>query len=74
MTKILIVDDHENTRFTLSMILKKEGFKLSEADSGPSAIQLINQENFDIVITDLKMDKVDGFEILKCILKANFCG
>jgi DNA-binding NtrC family response regulator len=71
MTKILIVDDHENTRFTLSMILKKEGFKLSEADSGPSAIQLINQENFDIVITDLKMDKVDGFEILNHIKRVS---
>ena len=71
MTKILIVDDHENTRFTLSMILKKEGFKLTEAESGQNAIQLINQENFDIVITDLKMEKVDGFEILNHVKRVS---
>lgn len=71
MTKILIVDDHENTRFTLSMILKKEGFNLTEAESGQNAIHLINQENFDIVITDLKMEKVDGFEILNHVKRVS---
>ncbi len=64
MARILIIDDHENTRFTLSMILKKEGFQVAEANDGQRAITLINRDNFDLVITDLKMEKVDGFEIL----------
>ncbi|MDZ7260724.1 MAG: sigma-54 dependent transcriptional regulator [candidate division KSB1 bacterium] len=64
MARILIVDDHENTRFTLSVILKKEGFQLVEAEDGQKAITLISQDNFDLVITDLKMEKVDGFKIL----------
>lgn len=64
MARILIVDDHENTRFTLSMILKKEGFQLAEAEDGQKAITLISQDNFDLVVTDLKMEKADGFEIL----------
>ena len=58
MARILIVDDHENTRFTLSMILKKEGFQLEEAEDGEKAITLITQDNFDLVLTDLKMEKV----------------
>ena len=64
MNRILVVDDHENTRFTISVILKKEGFHISDAKNGEQALKLINQNNFDLVITDIKMEKIDGFEIL----------
>lgn len=64
MSKILIIDDHFNSRFVLVKILKKEGFDVSDAESGEKAIQLINKENYDLIITDLKMDKVDGFDII----------
>jgi len=64
MPRILIVDDHKNSRFTLGVILKREGYGVVEAENGDKAIQIIEKEYFDLIITDLKMEKVDGFDII----------
>ncbi|MBL7066334.1 MAG: sigma-54-dependent Fis family transcriptional regulator [Candidatus Marinimicrobia bacterium] len=70
MSKILIVDDHSNSRFTLSMILKHEGFDVSEAEDGKKAIQLLKKEYYDLVVTDLKMENVDGFDIIDFVKRS----
>jgi DNA-binding NtrC family response regulator len=65
MTKILVVDDEKITLKNLEHILKKEGYDVTATDSGIQALKLIEEQQFDIVLTDIKMEKVDGFEILK---------
>ena len=70
MSKILIVDDHSNSRFTLSMILKHEGFDISEAEDGKKAIQLLKKEYYDLVVTDLKMENIDGFDIIDFVKRS----
>lgn len=64
MSRILVVDDHDNSRFTLCTILKREGYNVTDARNGSEAINVLDKEYFDLVITDLKMDKIDGFDII----------
>ena len=62
---ILVVDDEKDICKALNFILSKEGYAVKEAYNGEIAIDLIKQENFDIVMTDIKMEKKDGFEVLR---------
>jgi len=62
---ILIVDDESNIRETLKLFLKDEGYNAEEASDGEEALSLLNQKDYDIVITDLNMPKIDGIELIK---------
>lgn len=62
---ILIVDDEKDICMALNILLSKEGYAVKEAYNGEQALDIIKKENFDIVMTDIKMDKMDGFEVLK---------
>ncbi|MGR3173388.1 MAG: sigma-54-dependent transcriptional regulator [Candidatus Scalindua sp.] len=63
--KILVVDDLEDMRVLLSGILKKEGYKITVADGGLSAVELFRKELSDAVIMDIKMPGMDGIEAMK---------
>ncbi len=67
MTKILIVEDEEPIRRVLVKILTEENnaFVLSEAVDGKQGIKLINDEEFDLILCDIKMPKMDGLEVLE---------
>jgi DNA-binding NtrC family response regulator len=62
--KILVVEDEEIARKNLEHILKKEGYDVVSVDNGKKALEHLRSTNFDLVITDLKMEKVDGMEVL----------
>jgi DNA-binding NtrC family response regulator len=62
---ILIVDDEKDICMALNILLTKEGYAVKEAYNGEQAVDRIKQENFDVVMTDIKMGKMDGFEVLK---------
>ncbi|GBC63169.1 Fis family transcriptional regulator [Desulfonema ishimotonii] len=61
---ILVVEDEEIARRNLAHILTKEGYGVITAESGVKALELIAGQTFDLVITDLKMDRVDGNQVL----------
>ncbi|OGW58044.1 MAG: hypothetical protein A2Z09_03975 [Nitrospirae bacterium RBG_16_43_8] len=63
--KILIVDDEPDICRALEFLLKREEYDVSSIHSGEDAIDKLNKENFDIVLTDLKMGKVDGMTVLE---------
>ncbi len=65
MTKILIVDDEKIALKNLEHILKKEGYEITMTQSGQNALKLIEEQFFDVVLTDLRMEKVDGMQILQ---------
>jgi two-component system response regulator PilR (NtrC family) len=65
--KILVVDDEKGLREVLSIMLKRAGYAVIEATDGEEAIGHINKEIFDLVITDLRMPKADGMEVLKAV-------
>ena len=64
---ILIVDDESMMRNLLQKILRREGYKTFTAGNGKEALSLMASESVDIVISDLKMPELDGFELLKAI-------
>ena len=65
--KILVVDDEEIIRDSLSYILKENGYNVDTAVDGSDAIDKIEDNNYDLVITDLKMPKIGGIELLEKI-------
>jgi DNA-binding NtrC family response regulator len=71
MNKILIVDDEQSMRLTLSLLFKKQGYRVSTAASGEEAVAAVDREIFDIVITDLKMKKMGGLEVLHHVKKVH---
>ncbi len=63
--KVLIVDDEKVIRDSLEVLLKDEGYKAETAPDGEEALRKIKEENYDIVITDIKMPKIDGIELIQ---------
>ena len=62
---ILVVDDEKDICKALNILLTKEGYTVKEAYNGEEALALIQKESFDLVMTDIRMEKMDGFEVLK---------
>ena len=62
---ILVVDDEPLTRKSLYEILKFQGYRVSAAGDGEAAFKIVKEQSPDIVITDLKMPKIDGLTLLK---------
>ncbi len=67
MARILIVDDDQGMREFMEIMLTKEGYDVTSAEHPAKAINLCAKKDFDLVITDLKMPKIDGIEFLKTI-------
>jgi len=65
--KILVVDDEEIKRVSLADDLGDAGFETTSVSNGQDAIDLLAQQSFDVVITDLRMSSIDGMDLLKHI-------
>jgi DNA-binding NtrC family response regulator len=63
--KLLIIDDERAALRNLEHVMKKEGYEVTGTQSGVNAIKLLDEQPFDVVLTDLRMEKVDGLEILR---------
>jgi two-component system nitrogen regulation response regulator NtrX len=64
MSNILLIDDEKAIRKTLQEILTYEGFKVKEASDGEEGLKMFNEKNYDVVLCDIKMPKLDGMEFL----------
>ncbi len=62
---ILVVDDEEMLRKLLFKILDKEGYNVLLASSGREALDILSRERVDLIVTDVKMPEMDGFDLLK---------
>ena len=69
MSKILIVDDEAAIRSALKEVLEYEGFAISEATDGESALKMVLKESFDLIFCDIKMPKLDGLDFLSELKK-----
>jgi len=65
MAKILLVEDLANPRKALSILMKKNGLEADEAENGQAAIELLNKQEYDLIVTDLKMQPIDGMQLLQ---------
>jgi len=67
INKILVVDDEEALRTVLSSELEGEGYQVSTAGDGEEAIKILGTQQFHLILLDIKMPNVDGFEVLKYV-------
>lgn len=65
--KLLVADDERDVTDTLAKTLKREGYEVVVAYDGEEALQKVKAENPDIILLDLMMPKLNGFEVLKQI-------
>jgi two-component system response regulator HydG len=65
MARILIIDDHDSLREGMAVVLKKSGIEVAAVRSGTEGLAAYKKSAFDMVVTDLKMDRMDGIEVVK---------
>jgi len=64
---ILIVDDEERMRHLLSIMLSRRGYRVNQAGDGVEALEMLQTAPYDVVITDIKMPRMDGIQLLNRI-------
>ncbi|MFV2040745.1 MAG: PleD family two-component system response regulator [Candidatus Hydrothermarchaeales archaeon] len=62
MTKILVVDDEMDIRFVIGKMLEREGYETVEADSGEHALEILKETVPDLILLDVMMPGIDGYE------------
>jgi two-component system, NtrC family, response regulator AtoC len=68
MNKILVVDDELNMRLVLKTLLKKEGYDVATASDGLEALKILKNGDVDVVVTDMKMPRLDGMGLLDRVM------
>lgn len=69
--KILVVDDETSMREFLDVLLSKEGYKVSTARNGKQALNMIRKNEYDLVLTDIRLGDITGLEVLREAKKKN---
>jgi two-component system OmpR family response regulator len=71
MVRILVVDDDKNTRRYIEAVLKAENYTVFTATNGEEALELMDKEHIDLVVLDIMMPKMDGYEFTKALRDSN---
>jgi DNA-binding response OmpR family regulator len=69
MKKILVVDDDSNIRFLYNQLFSEKGYKVFEAESGEETFNILNTQEIDLVVLDIKLRLESGLNILQRIVK-----
>ncbi len=69
--QILVVDDELSMREFLELMLSREGYKVSCAESGEKAISMINKKRFDLLLCDIRLGDISGIDVLRAAKKQN---
>jgi len=70
MDSILIIDDEKSLLDLLTVILKKEGYRVKTCLAASKVFELLEKEEFDLLICDIKLPEVSGMEILRYVRRA----
>ena len=70
MFHILVVDDDKNTRLLLKAVLESEGYTVYAAANGEDALTVMDQQHIDLVVLDIMMPKMDGYEFTQTLREA----
>jgi DNA-binding NtrC family response regulator len=66
---VLLVDDEPIVGLRLGPALERDGYRVETFEDGEQALQRIAQESFDVIVTDIRMEPVDGLKVLEAALK-----
>ena len=69
MARILVIDDQEHIRFIIKSLLTRDNHEIELAKNGKVGLQLVKSGQFDLVITDVVMPEMDGFEVIAGLKK-----
>lgn len=69
MSKILVIDDEKSIRNSLRDVLEYEKYKIEEAEDGMQGLSMIQNNNYDLILCDIKMPKMDGIDVLELALE-----
>ena len=72
MVKILVVEDNNNLRKLMITYLKRNNYEVLEAEDGKVALDIIDKNHVDLIISDIMMPNIDGYELTKELRQANF--
>ncbi|WMM26257.1 response regulator transcription factor [Tissierella sp. MB52-C2] len=72
MTNILIVDDNKKIRKLIEIYLAREGFKVFQADDGEVALDILDEVKIDLIIADIMMPNMDGYELVEELRGAKY--
>jgi len=68
MPRVLVVEDEQNIRFLVAIVLQQKGYEVVEAESGPEALGILNQDDrFDAILSDLRMPKMDALMYIEAL-------
>ena len=73
MTKILFIDDNTSICTMYGAMLEESGYSVMSANSGPEALRLLESTRFDLILLDIMMEHMDGWEVLTHIRKRDDC-
>lgn len=71
MFHILVVDDDKNTRLLLRAVLEAESYTVFTAENGEEALDVMDREHIDLVVLDIMMPKMDGYEFTKALRESS---
>lgn len=71
MVKILIVDDEEKIRELIRLNLEVAGYNCDEAENGEEALRLVRDNNYNLVLLDIMLPNIDGYEVAETLVKDN---
>lgn len=71
MFQILVVDDDKNTRLLLKAVLQAENYHVFTAENGEQALEVMDKEHIDLVVLDIMMPKMDGYEFTKTLRESD---
>ena len=67
MVRILVVDDEKNTRLYMQTVLEQAGYTVLTADNGVTALEVLDKEHVDLVVLDIMMPQMDGYEFTQTV-------
>lgn len=67
LPQIMVVDDDQDTVAILARYLQREGFVPIEANSGPECLKMVHENEVDVILLDLMMPEMDGFQVVKAL-------
>ena len=71
LKQVLIIDDHDSMRAGLELLIRRRGHATMSAEGGQEGLELLEERGADLVVTDLKMARVDGMEVLEQVKKTS---
>ena len=70
MKRILVVEDNETNRYLINFMLKKKGYEVINAETGEEGVELVIKEKPDLILMDIQLPGIDGYETTKRIRKS----